>query len=179
MKSNMYNAKTISMRLVDINDAVFICDLRNNESYNKHLSLTSSSVADQENWLRNYKSRECKGEEYYYIISRGKDNKKIGTVRLYDFKKDINSFCWGSWILNDDKTPSAALESALLVYKIAFCFLGFERSHFDVRKNNEKVIAFHKKMGAEQISESNDDLFFIYTKETYIKTKEKFKKYQE
>lgn len=179
MKCNIHNAKTISMRLVEIVDAEFICDLRSNEFYNKHLSTTSSRVIDQEKWLESYKLREARNEEYYYIIFRKKDNKRIGTVRLYDFKNDIKSFCWGSWILNEDKTPSAALESALLVYKIAFFSLGFERSHFDVRKNNEKVIAFHKKMGAEQISENNDDLFFVYTKQTYIKTLEKFTKYQE
>ncbi|MGQ7116015.1 hypothetical protein ACUOFC_65445, partial [Escherichia sp. TWPC-MK] len=52
------------------------------------------------------------------------------------------------------------MESALLVYHFAFVELGFEQSHFDVRKNNEKVIEFHKKMGAIEVSNNELDIFF-------------------
>lgn len=171
-------SKSISMRLVELYDAPFICALRSNESFNKHLSKTNDSIIEQEKWIESYKEREDKQQEYYFIIKRNSDDKEIGTVRLYDFKNDIKSFCWGSWILNEDKIPSAALESALLVYKIAFTELGFEKSHFDVRKNNVKVINFHKKLGAQVVSENEIDFFFIYTKEVYLSIVEKYKKYQ-
>jgi RimJ/RimL family protein N-acetyltransferase len=88
-------------------------------------------------------------------------------VRIYDFKKDINSFCWGSWILNDNKTKYAALEAALLIYNFAFNELGFSQCHMDIRKNNEKVINFHKRFGVEIVGQTDLDLLGIYTKESY------------
>lgn len=152
-------AKTIKFRLITIDDAEFILSLRTDGNLNKHLSQTSSSVAQQKEWILNYKKREGKGDEYYFIICRNDNDEAVGTVRLYDFINDKKSFCWGSWILNENKTKYAAMESAFLVYQIAFEKLGFERAHFDVRRENIKVIAFHQKMGAEIVAENNLDIF--------------------
>lgn len=155
-----FKAKTISFRLIDIDDAEFILSLRTNDDLNKHLSLTSSSIEQQKEWIKKYKDREEAGNEYYFIIHRNDNNEAVGTVRLYDFIREKKSFCWGSWILNENKTRYAAMESAFLVYQIAFEDLGFERAHFDVRRENVKVIAFHHKMGARMVSENDLDLFF-------------------
>lgn len=170
-------SKTIFLKLADVEDAEFILDLRTNEAYNKHLSITKSSLTEQRNWLNHYKIRENKKEEFYFIIYRKDSNERIGTVRLYDFIDYKKSFCWGSWILNERKTASSALESALLVYKTGFYSLGFEQSHFDVRKDNEKVIAFHKKMGAIEVSKNEIDIFFNYTKEKFEERIKTFKKF--
>ncbi|MEH5519919.1 GNAT family N-acetyltransferase, partial [Escherichia coli] len=158
-------SKTIYFRLADEHDAAFILNLRTDNAYNKYLSSTKFDLQEQKKWLSNYKKREKNKTEYYFIIHRLDNNQKIGTVRLYDFIEVKKSFCWGSWILNAGKTHSAALESALLVYHFAFVELGFEQSHFDVRKNNEKVIEFHKKMGAIEVSNNELDIFFKYTKD--------------
>ena len=66
------------------------------------------------------------------------DGKKCGTIRVYDIID--NSFCWGSWILDENKTTTAAIESALLIYKFGFEIMKFSRSHFDVRKDNSAII---------------------------------------
>ena len=42
----------------------------------------------------------------------------IGTVRLYEARG--NSFSWGSWIIADGQTASAAMESALMAYAHPF-----------------------------------------------------------
>lgn len=172
-----HEAKTIKLRLAECADAEFINDLRVSEKYNKHLSKVSGDVEQQREWLSSYKIRENEGREYYFIILRKSDSLRIGTVRLYDFLDDKKSFCWGSWILNEDKTNSSAIESALLVYKIAFEELGFERSHFDVRKDNLKVVDFHLKLGASMVNESELDYFFIYEKEVFNKFSVKYKKF--
>lgn len=102
---------------------------------------------------------------------RRHDGVPCGTVRIYDLKDD--SFCWGSWILNENKTRYAALESAFLVYKFAFDKLKFKKSHFDVRKGNDRVISFHEKMGAVRTGETELDLLFEITKEAVSRTKER------
>lgn len=160
-------SKTIGLRLVNIDDATFICSLRNNPTLNRHISKTTSDVEMQEEWIRQYKKRESKQQEYYFIIYRKDTNEPIGTVRLYDFISDINSFCWGSWILNNNKTRYSAIESALLVYKFAFEELKFKQSHFDVRKDNLGVHKFHIRLGAIQTHSNDLDNFYIFKSSTY------------
>ena len=88
-------------------------------------------LASQQAWIRKYKQDEANGSQFYFIIER-LDGTKCGTVRVYDLRED--SFCWGSWILNESKTRYSALESAFLVYRFGFEELGFKNSHFDVMK---------------------------------------------
>lgn len=175
--SNELVSKTIKFSLATQDDADFIYRLRINEKYNKHLSLFSGDLNTQRQWLVNYKIREQEGVEYYFIIRRKIDDLRIGTVRLYDFIESKQSFCWGSWILTEDKTKSSAIESALLVYQFAFEKLNFKKSHFDVRKENVKVNAFHQKLGATKISENALDYFYEYTRDNYFKQKAKYTNY--
>ena len=160
MKNNELIGKSINIRLVEEKDAEFITSLRVDPRYNTHLSQVDGDVEKQREWIRKYKSEEKLGKQYYFVIE-DKNNVKCGTVRLYDFCGD--SFCWGSWILNENKTRFSALESAFLVYEYAFKVLGFKKSHFDVRKENTKVIAFHKKMGAIFLGEDElNNYYEIY-----------------
>lgn len=161
-------SKTINFRLVEETDATFINSLRTNEIYNKYLSHVDDNVLKQQQWIRDYKFREQKKEEFYFIIQRNDNQKPIGTVRIYDFIKSENSFCWGSWILNSEKTKYSALESALLIYDFTFLELGYNRCHMDIRKENQKVIDFHKRFGVKIISESDIDYFGHYYKEDYL-----------
>ncbi|PKG37961.1 GNAT family N-acetyltransferase [Psychromonas sp. Urea-02u-13] len=159
--------RTIRLRLVQREDAEFIYSLRINDEYNKYLSSMLGTSKDQAMWIDSYKMRETEGLEYYFIIERLDNNIRIGTVRLYDFIGNKESFCWGSWILNRDKTRSSAIESAILVYEFAFKELNFHGCHFDVRKKNTNVIKFHRKFGAELISETDLDLYFQLSPVSY------------
>lgn len=155
-------SKTIKMRLVEESDAEFILKLRLDVRYNQYLSDINPDVQAQRNWIREYKDHEKENKQFYFIIER-LDGIPCGTVRIYDLHQD--SFCWGSWILNENKTRSAAIESAFLVYKFGFDELGFVKSHFDVRKANERVISFHRKMGAQQTGEDELNYYFEITQE--------------
>lgn len=170
-------AKSIFLRLAMPDDAAFIHSLRVDEHYNQFLSSVTGGASEQRIWLDKYKEREHDGREYYFIICRKGDASPIGTVRLYDFIDERQSFCWGSWILNANKTASSALESALLVYKLAFLDLGFEYSHFDVRKGNSKVIDFHRKFGAVEVGQTADDVLFNYEKKACLPVLEQYKKF--
>lgn len=149
--------RTVRLRFVEEADAEFILKLRLDEKYNQFLSSVGPDLQSQKDWIKKYKNDEKARKQFYFIIER-LDGTSCGTVRVYDLKKD--SFCWGSWILNEDKTRYAALESAFLVYKFGFEELSYEKSHFDVMKGNERVISFHRKMGAIETSQDEQNYYF-------------------
>jgi len=167
-------SKTIRFRLIEESDAGFVLSLRVDGKYNAYLSKVTPNLDAQRKWISEYKNDESKGVQYYFIIELN-DGTPCGTVRLYDFKGD--SFCWGSWILNEKKTKYAALESAFLVYQFGFEQLNFKKSHFDVMKGNEQVISFHKKLGAIEISKDDDNYYFEIGKEKIESKKKYFAKF--
>ena len=166
--------KNINMRTVTIEDAEFIYNMRQNQNKTKYLSKVTGTVESQKEWIKNYKQREEEKKEFYFVIEL-KDEKKLGLVRMYDFQDD--SFCWGSWLIKEDAPKTTAIESALQIYEFGFYNLGFEKSHFDVRKGNDKVIAFHKRFGAKIVDEDELDYFFNFEKSDYEIIKEKYKRY--
>jgi len=166
--------KHVSLRYATIEDAAFILSLRKDKNLNKFLSPVDSGITKQIEWLAEYKEREKKRIEYYFIVE-SIDGDALGTVRLYDFKDD--SFCWGSWIIIQNAPRFTALESALLVYEFAFYQLDFKKSHFDVRKENTKVVEFHKRFGAKVVGSDEDNFYFKIFKSDYIGNKKKYKKF--
>lgn len=166
--------KNTNLTLVETDDAEFILSLRNNDRLNRYVSQVSSDLNAQKKWIIDYKTREEIRAEFYFIV-RDLNNHPFGTVRIYDFRN--GSFCWGSWMIAPESPRKLAIESALSVYEFAFYTLKFDKSHFDVRNNNQKVIDFHKRMGASILYENELDTFFIYTKESYEKIKGKYAKF--
>jgi RimJ/RimL family protein N-acetyltransferase len=153
------DSKTIILRLVDVEDAFFIKNLRADKKLNRFISRNDDTLDSQIKWIQDYKQREKRKEEYYFIICRKVDNVPIGTARIYDFIKAENSFCFGSWMLNVDKTRYAALESFMCIFDFAFLELGFKRCHVHFKNENQKVIDFHVKVGMKII---NTDHEFLY-----------------
>lgn len=151
----------LRLRPVTPEDAAFIHGLRTDPAYNAHLSPVTGTVADQRDWITRYMAREAAGEEMYYIIER-RDGTPCGTVRLYDIAAD--SFTWGSWILNEDKPPKAALESALLSFAAGFEGLGLARADIDVRRDNERAINFYRRFGMTETGSDAENLYFEITR---------------
>ena len=166
--------KNINMKTVTLEDAKFIYNMRQNQEKTKYLSKVTGTVKSQKEWIKNYKQREEEQKEFYFVIE-SKSEEKLGLVRMYDFQDD--SFCWGSWLINEDAPKTTAIESALQIYEFGFYKLGFEKSHFDVRIGNDKVIAFHQRFGAKIVDEDASDYFFNFEKSDYEITKEKYKRY--
>ncbi|MBP6467759.1 MAG: GNAT family N-acetyltransferase [Fusobacteriaceae bacterium] len=167
-------SKTIRLRLVEETDAEFILSLRINDTYNKFLSSVQNDIKQQKEWINNYKNKEKNNEEFYFIIET-LDEIPCGTVRVYDFCN--NSFSWGSWILNDQKTRTAAIESALLVYIFGFEIQKFTHCHFEVMKGNDKVISFHEKFNATKVSEDEAHYYYEIMPDDIIDIKNKFKNF--
>jgi RimJ/RimL family protein N-acetyltransferase len=161
-------SKTVRLRFVEESDAGFILSLRLDDRYNQFLSKVTPDLEAQKSWIRSYKIDEQEGKQFYFIIERV-DGKPCGTVRVYDLRED--SFCWGSWILNEDKTRYSAIESTFLVYEFGFKNLGFKKSHFDVMKANKSVLKYHRRMGAIETGEDEQNIYFTITDECVKKVK--------
>jgi len=166
-------SKHLILRLVEIDDAEFIFELRRKKG--KYLSPTTS-LEQQVKFIQEYKKREEEGNEYYFVIVKKKNKDRLGVVRIYDLRT-INgkrAFSWGSWIIKDGAPNYAAVESALIVYEFGFFIMHRDLSHFDVVKANKHVISFHKKFGAKIIGEDAKNFYFHFSKEDYLKIRKKF-----
>jgi len=163
--------RTLRLRNADEGDASFILALRTNERKAAHLSTTAPSLERQIEWLRQYATSS---NQAYFIIENS-ERMSLGTVRLYDAQG--NSFCWGSWILMDGAPAQAAIESALMVYVYALDHLGFERSHFQVRKRNERVWAFHERFGAQRVGEDENEYEYVISNESIRSSLERYSRY--
>lgn len=161
----------LTLRLITPDDAAYVYGLRMNPAYNAHLSEMRGTVADQRDWIARYKTREAAGQEFYYIITRH-DGTACGTVRLYDI--DDDSFTWGSWILDQNKPPKAALESAALSFGIGFGTLGLARARVDVRRANTHAEAFYRRLGMLETHRTDQDIFFTYPRTRFEADREAY-----
>lgn len=166
--------KHIRLRLVVEGDAEFILALRTDTLKSRHLSRVENDLEKQKAWIVNYKKREKAGREYYFVIG-DLEGERLGVVRLYDFRGD--SFSSGSWLIKDGSPNYTAIESALAGYEFGFYQLGFSRSHFDVRKTNKRVVDFHRRFGALITSEDELNYFFSFSREKYLKIRQRFSRY--
>lgn len=157
------SGRNASLRLVEVADAPFIVDLRNSPR-GRHLSPIGTDVGRQEEWIRGYKRREARGEEYYFVIRHGRAG-DVGTLRMHDLAGD--SFWWGSWIVREGAPTQAAVESFFLVYELGFFAMNLERARFVVRKDNLGPVGFHRRFGATITGEDDSRLFLELRRDRY------------
>ena len=160
----LLESKNIRLRFVEETDAEFILKLRLDERYNKYLSSVTADLQSQKDWIQEYKKEEQARKQFYFIIER-LDGIPCGTFRIYDLKEDY--FTVGSWILNEDKTKYAVIESSLLACRFGFEELGYEICRFDVRKDNKKTLAFHRGIGSVNIGEDEINYYFELNKSAF------------
>lgn len=170
-KANKVQGKTLIFRDANEDDAAFILALRTDSRKSRFLSVTDTDLEKQKAWLRQYADQK---DQAYFIIEAF-DGEPLGTVRLYDAQDD--SFCWGSWILKEGAPPTAAIESALMVYIYAIDHLKFKAAHFDVRKGNESVWRFHERFGAIRTDETTMNYLYQINYNQIIEAQKRYKKY--
>ncbi|MBD3680011.1 MAG: GNAT family N-acetyltransferase [Rhodobacteraceae bacterium] len=161
----------LRLRLVRPDDSDYIHSLRVDPSYNTYLSTVNGTAEDQRRWIEAYKAREAAGSEYYYVIERRDDRRPCGVLRLYEIKHD--QFTWGSWILDANKPPKAALESALLSFGIGFGPLGKSVARIDVRQDNRHATAFYRRFGMQETGRDDLNVYFSYSSAQYRADRER------
>ena len=165
-QKEMLQGKYVNLREVAVDDAEFILKLRCDEKKSRFLHKTEYNVEKQVEYIKNYLKKD---NEWYFIIEN-KEHKPLGTVRIYDVEGD--KYTGGSWLMIDEATAQQVLEGDMLMKKYSFDVLGFNKNCFDVRKENKKVVRFHKICGAKIVGENDIDYFFELTKELYFKNRD-------
>ena len=79
--------------------------------------------------------------------------------------------------MKDGALQSVAIESALMVYAYALDILGFDRAHFQVNKENERVCKFHERFGAERVSENEVEYEYVITNASIRESMTRYKRY--
>lgn len=128
-------------RLVEERDAEFILSLRTDPRLAKHVSPVSNELETQQTWIRNYKGRELLGQEYYFLYSN-EQNEPQGVFRLYNIEGDTVTS--GSWLAKSGGDELNAIKADLFLTTAIFEEFKFERCLIDVRKDNKKLVRYHK-----------------------------------
>jgi RimJ/RimL family protein N-acetyltransferase len=128
------------LRPVAESDARYIVDLRSRGG--TFLNTGAVTVAQQLHWLDRYFERNG---DYFFVIETIDGRTREGLVSLYDVRPLERSAEWGRWVL--EPRSSAAVESALLVYRCAFEQLSLAQVRCRTLADNAKVVAFHESCG--------------------------------
>lgn len=168
MESPFYKFDLI-FKLVEESDAEFILSLRTDPVHARYLTHTDNNLQKQIEWIRAYKNREKKRQEYYFLFS-DHNHQPLGVIRLYNITAD--TYTSGSWIVKPGCDEFVSIKSDLFISEFAASELKNKRCVFDVRKDNKKVLRFHK-MFAKITGEDELNYYFTIDEES-AKQKIKF-----
>lgn len=175
-KDFTYQKYGLHVRFVNESDAQFILSIRTNAYKSKFIGGTNNSIDQQIEWIRNYKSREAEGTDYYFMyLFKGK---RVGVNRLYDLSE--HHFNHGSWVFSTESPQFCSFAAAIIAREIAFDILDIplESNEKDgVFENNARVVKFQKTLGmdlyGQRIINGQNVLYGTLTKDTFNKMKDK------
>ena len=159
-KARLVIGNALRLRNVVPEDAGFLVALRNDEKNRRYLSITSPEIAKQVAWLVHYATDDTQA----YFVVETVSGEPMGSVRIYDPRGD--RFCFGSWVMRRGAPVACAVESVLITYRYALDELGFNRSHYTVRKPNRSVWQFMERFGGRRVGETNADYLYETDRES-------------
>ena len=159
-------------RYVNEEDAEFIVKLRADEKRSRFIHETDSNVEKQIKWIQEYKLREAKGEEYYFIYDI--NGEPFGVNRIYDIHQDHCTE--GSWVCLPIEDSSKIIATALIIRDIIFDYFQFDYDLFNVSVGNNKVKKFHQISGATIFDKNDKEYNFRLQKEHYLQNRDWFLK---
>ena len=165
---NLILKYNIKLRLAEYEDAQFIFRLRTDPNLNKNISKTIGTIDDQVKWLEAYKKREKAGLEYYFITEDFSGN-KMGTTRIYNTGNHF--FTLGSWVFLREAPHGYAIKADIITKGFGFESLDYINCRFDVRKENQTVIKYHKLFNPSLIDEDNLNYYFELSRENFLNNK--------
>ncbi|CAM3457826.1 branched-chain amino acid aminotransferase [Rouxiella silvae] len=154
-----YSGKTIFLRFAEVEDYAFVHSLRVAPKSATFLSKVDDDPLQQKTWLTEYKKREAAGVEFYFIISRIDTQQPVGSIRVYNVDFEAGTAQVGSWILNDNKTMSAGIESILLIIEI-MSDMKMPVLIVDARKDHSTALRFIKKISHRYRGEDETNHFY-------------------
>jgi hypothetical protein len=153
-KTHVIQGKNIVMRAATPTDAEFVYELRTTDEKTRYLNRIEGTVDDQRLWLE----RSYADPSQFYFVIESKSGERLGLFRIQVLDED--RFGMGSWIMRPGVSAMAVVESYVLTLHFAVATMDFTSSRFDVRLGNEKVIRFHRRMGARELRRTKTDAYF-------------------
>ncbi|MDY0933038.1 GNAT family N-acetyltransferase [Chryseobacterium sp. CFBP8996] len=156
---------SIKLHTVEEEDALFIINLRTDLKRSRFISSTNSDVELQKEWIRNYKIREGKNIEFYFIAT-DENGEKFATYRVYNFEDDICEI--GSWISKPKYNNAVnSIKVDIIMKEFVFETLQFPQLRFEVNKKNTSVIKYHKLFAPDIVNETQQNFYFVLQKENF------------
>lgn len=130
------------LRPVTEADAAFVLELRTDPRLNRWLHPTPPGLQRQLAWLAEYRQRPG---DWYFVVEHRASGRPEGLVALYDVDPQATRGEWGRWILRHGSM--AAVESAWLIYRVAFDLVGLAEVVCRTVADNRAVVSFHDSCG--------------------------------
>ena len=134
-----------ALRPACVSDATLVVELRADAARARFLHPIEATVLAQEEYLERQLDRDG---DYYFVIQRRGDGYPEGLVGIYGIDALAQSAEWGRWILRAGSI--AAIESALLIYRVAFERLGLAEVTCRTVACNASVVSFHDTTGLKR-----------------------------
>ena len=157
----------LQVRFVNEEDAEFIVSLRTDPRLSRYIHETSSDIEQQKQWIRNYKLREAKGLDYYFLFSIGNPQ---GLARIYNITED--TFTQGSWIFSPEAVLGASVLGNIISSEIGFEFLGKKIEYTDARRDNN-THRYVKSFSPEVINTDEENIYYKILPENFNQGKQK------
>ena len=132
----------VGLRPVGHEDAEFIVRLRAPSQRTQFIHRGATTVEAQRSWTDTYLARP---DDYYFLIHHLADGRREGTIGIYNVDAGRCAAEWGRWVLVPDSL--AAIESVVLMYRVAFDVLHLSSVYSRTLARNVSVVAFHDSCG--------------------------------
>jgi len=161
----------ITARLVSEKDAKTIVNFRSDPKRTQYMITLDSNIEKQKEWIKEYKIREAKGEDYYFVFHDNHGN-PIGLYRISHIDY-IKKQAKGSSLITIKNDEAYGLKVSLIINIIAFDILELEKIYVDVHKENKKAINLYKLLNFRFIDTETDFFDLILDRNNYLKSLEK------
>jgi len=130
------------LRPATLEHAQFIFNLRRDPALNAFINETPDDYERHLEWMHAYLERPG---DYYFVVADRQTHALQGTCALYNLDPERKHGEWGRWLISPDSL--AAVESAFLLYALAFEKLGLAEVCCRTMTDNLRVLSFHKGCG--------------------------------
>ena len=122
--------------------AQFIFNLRRDPALNGFIHGTPDDYQLHLAWMHRYFERR---DDFYFVVASERDGTLQGTCAIYNQDRTASRAEWGRWLISPDSL--AAVESAFLLYSLAFETLELREIVCRTLESNKKVLSFHTACG--------------------------------
>ena len=157
----------LKVRLVNDGDAEFILSLRADPVRTKYMITLDNEIRFQEEWIKEYKKREKRGLDYYFIYSN-MNNMSIGVNRISKIDTEKKTAKSSSWIVVTG-LKYESIKMLAIKNEIAFNLLNIKALWGEVHRENYKAIRINKLFGYNFKDLREDFLYITIEKEDFFK----------